>query len=468
MQERRIASPDEMFDLLATMPDGKFATICYVNAVQLYKTKKAVNMDQFGADLDSNQPEGDDPVYNQLRQYHDDDKVKKLPLACVVSVTRYNLNWASEERHNQHYAEFAAKKDEIDKRYGIYKEPEERRQGGFDAVNTFGASLGTTDNTRNRAYIHQNTAKARMKSDLYAVDAEGNITGTVNPAYIKSLRQPKTDSAVNALRKLEKSEEEIAQYQQEIAALNFTHRKFLIDKILYIIATIGDDKFVYINESLSRNIDVKSKAVIDTSQFINLANQLFRQDDSMTESLSRNYKMIKEYVEQQIMANGNNKNLSESVQKTLIETVVRKALLEFTEEDQDYGYSDWEDFDEEQEEDINPVMEYEQGYPNGNFDPSTMDQYDLAKWCRNCGDFLYIYQFPLGGMKASAANTEGIQSEIIADIYNCSHIEATHEVDYLLNPRSVDFEGCYVAVYKLCGVKGDNGDYYIVYETPKD
>lgn len=469
MNERRIASVDEMFDLLATMADGKFATMCYVNAVPVYKTKSKVDLDRFGQDLDKSQPQDgeQDPVYDRLRQYHDDDKMKKLNLGGIVSVTRYNLNWSSEETHNKNLSRYMSKKDEIDKRWGIYKEPEDRRAGGFDTVNTFGASLGTTDNTKNRAYIHQNTAKARIKSDLYAVDEEGNIIGGITkPELIQSLRSPKSpDPAIKALQALEKTDEEIKQYQKEIADLNFRHQKFLVDKILYIVATIGDDKFVYINDYLSKNIDTKSKMTINTQQFIDLANKMFVKDETMTEAQHHRFNVIKESMMRMLSTQYSADFLKESINTYIIEDACYHLMSE--EGLEDYGYED-DDWDDEEEE-TDPVEEYEKDYPNSDFNPSAITQSDLAKWCQNVGDFLFICKFPIGGLRVSAANSDGIQAEIVNDVYNCSGIEPTHEVDYMLNPRKIDFEGSYVSVIKLKNAPSENGgDYYIIYETPKD
>lgn len=457
MNERRIATADEMFDLLSRMNAGKFVTICYVNAVPLLKTKRALNMDQFGADLDANQPgEGEDStIYNQLRQYHSDEKMKKLPITGIVSVTRYNMQWSSEESFKKNRAEYAKKKDDIDKRYGIYKDPAERRAGGFAEVNTFGISVGNTDNTRNTAYIHQNTAKSRTSSQLYVVDNDGNIVSTVKNELIRSLRSVKSDSNVTALRKIEKSEEEIAQYQKEVAALNFRERKFIVDKILYIVATIDKEKFVFINERLAEMVDKGLK--INNQQFIEIANRMYRQDDAMTESMCRRYNEIKESVAKQFGG-----SLNESNARFLSETVAEQLIREFADDD---GWGDWED-DEEPE--VDPYEEYEQDYPGSDFNPGEMGQYDLAKWCKTAGDFLYMYDSYFGGLRPRAANSDSIVAEIVSDVYNCAYIEPTHEVDIYLNPRQLDFEGNYIAVYKLHDVPGnDKKDYYVIYEQPK-
>ena len=483
MQERRIASVDEMFDLLATMPNGKFATICYVNAVPVYKMKNKVDLDKFGQDLDKTAPQDgmEDQVHARLSQYRSDDKMKKMNnIGAFVSIQRYTLNWSSEESHRKNLARYMSKKDEIDKRWGIYKEPEDRREGGFDTVNSFGASVGDTENTRNRAYIHQNTAKARIKSEIFAVEENGDIIGfgfddnnqplgKVNPEMIKSLRQSKSKSSeVKALEALNKSDEEIKQYQKEIADLNFKHQKFLVSKILYIIATIGEDKFVYINDRLAENIDTKSKAVINTQQFIEIANRMYRQDETMTESRCRKFSLIKENLMKQITESIDTVKIDEGLYNRLIEDACHSILNEYG-DDEDYGY---EDFDEEEEEEIDPFEEYQQDYPNGDFNPSEMDVDDLAHWC-NTHSFGYVIPNIFSGqLQFRWADEKRLNCEMAYRIYNSKGIQPTHDVDlYIERPLQNEFDEDYVAVYSVDGFIGDEGEpvrCYIVYQRPKD
>lgn len=99
-----------------------------------------------------------------------------------------------------------------------------------------------------------------------------------------------------------------------------------------------------------------------------------------------------------------------------------------------------------------------------NFDNITSTE--LAEWCSSAGDFLYIYEFPIGGWKARAANTSEIVSDIVSDIQSCGYIEHTHEADQYIINRPKEFEGFYVAVYKICDIPGEK-DYYIVYQEER-
>lgn len=137
--------------------------------------------------------------------------------------------------------------------------------------------------------------------------------------------------------------------------------------------------------------------------------------------------------------------------KKIIENITRKFLKET------YGY------DEEQYE-LSPFEEYERDYPGSSFDASHMTPDELAEWCSNVGDFLYIFE-GFGGLKVMNANTRNIVKDIVGDLYECERIEPTHEVDYLIERREDYFIGSYVCVFKLIGTK--DGDYYVIYMENK-
>lgn len=115
-------------------------------------------------------------------------------------------------------------------------------------------------------------------------------------------------------------------------------------------------------------------------------------------------------------------------------------------------------------EDIDPFEEYQNDYPNDNFNVTEMTQFDLAKWCDNVGDFLYIYK-GLRGWSIMSANTDEIVNSIVGDLFNCKKIEPTHEMDSLLSRRTRDFMNSYICVFKIIGTP--DGDYYVIYMQDK-
>ena len=137
----------------------------------------------------------------------------------------------------------------------------------------------------------------------------------------------------------------------------------------------------------------------------------------------------------------------------IVESVIRKIIKESLSED-----------NKEQEEDLTPFEEYQQDYPNDSFDVSNTTPEELAKWCNEVGDFLYIYR-GLKGLSIMVANVDEIVHDIVNDLYSCNRIEPTHEVDYLFYSREREFIDQYVCVFKVIGTK--DGDYYVVYQEDK-
>lgn len=156
-------------------------------------------------------------------------------------------------------------------------------------------------------------------------------------------------------------------------------------------------------------------------------------------------------IEQKITLNKQNESLKKYGE--VMENVIRRLVKEGL-------YDDYE----EDEEELEPFEEYEKDYPNGDFNVSNMTPEQLAKWCRSIGDFLYVYR-GLRGLSIMCANTNSIVYSIVSDLYNCSGIEPTHEVDYLFTSREREFIHDYVCIFKIKGTP--DGDYYLVYQQDK-
>lgn len=109
---------------------------------------------------------------------------------------------------------------------------------------------------------------------------------------------------------------------------------------------------------------------------------------------------------------------------------------------------------------------YLAGYPGSDFNPEDMTADDLAQWCATCGDFIYAYPSPIRGLCLRAANVQNIVDVIIKDLYDCSYIEVSHDIDNLIFAREKDMVGMYTAVFKVCGIPNEI-DYYIVYQEER-
>lgn len=139
---------------------------------------------------------------------------------------------------------------------------------------------------------------------------------------------------------------------------------------------------------------------------------------------------------------------------TLLESEIRKPIQQHINES-------WADGND------NPdIIDYLNDYQGTDFIPEELYSYDLRHWVLTTGDFLYAYDFPIGGLKIRAANTEAIIEDIANDLEECGYIQHTHEIDELLLKREDEFKNMYVAVYKVCDVPGSK-DYYVVYQQER-
>ena len=136
-----------------------------------------------------------------------------------------------------------------------------------------------------------------------------------------------------------------------------------------------------------------------------------------------------------------------------IKKLVKEGVLNNTEIESD-----------EDETELSSFEEYKMDYPNDNFDVSDMTSEELARWCDNIGDFLFVYR-GLRGLKVMVANSSEIVDSIIDDLNKCRSIEPSHEVDYLFEQRKNEFVNDYVCIFKIKG--SPHGDYYVVYQDDK-
>lgn len=105
-------------------------------------------------------------------------------------------------------------------------------------------------------------------------------------------------------------------------------------------------------------------------------------------------------------------------------------------------------------------------YLDDEFDTELITRNDLKNYCKLVGDFLYAYDFKLGGFRIRSANTNNVINEIIKDIDAASHIEISHDIDDLISNNDKLFDNTYVVVFKLCSVP-NKSDYYVIYQEEK-
>lgn len=139
--------------------------------------------------------------------------------------------------------------------------------------------------------------------------------------------------------------------------------------------------------------------------------------------------------------------------KKIQENCIRRLIRE--------GYELNNSNENEEDNEMTPFERYSKDYPQENFNVSNMTKDELSNWCLKSGDFLYMYK-PFGRWRVSNANSSEIQEEIANDIQDCSYVEQTHDMDWLIEDKFDKWFGRdYVAVFLLHNTK--DGDYYIIY-----
>lgn len=273
-KRRRVASPEELFDILAQLDPMEGSggrstpkvTIGYVTAANLnYPTIKKKN-----------------PATNRMKSYPDmatfgADMGEQGEIGGVIKLTSYNLNFRNPERVGQRYSEYKNQANDIRQRYGLEPMASKSYTGnanfGDTGIKTYD---GANDALRSHTYTPQNVFGAVKKSVYYLVGADGHIVREVDANALKNYFKGKAEvSGVPALRKMGVEEAKIQEYIKELTNLGMDYKNFEHSSILYIVCTVANEPLIYINDNLSQSIN--DIAVIP-ADFIAVAKDRYKKD----------------------------------------------------------------------------------------------------------------------------------------------------------------------------------------------
>ena len=293
---RKIYDINEFIDIMSNIKDGCFATVCYLSSAKVKKTLRGVDTDAFGADLDANRTEGDDEYYNTLKQYQS-GSIKKFPYNGVVKMSKIQFHWQSEEKYGENYGKYANARDALIGKYG----GEPVRRDGTDSKQEYGngsVSIGNTDNTQGRLYSHQNGATIQnITTEYFLVDTNGQLKGGISKNAIQNIIAKSGDAdGVSALRKVNATDEQIASYLEELKQLKFKVLKLMYDSILFVVATVNNEKILFWNSKLAKQVGSGSYVVqIDPQSFMQKAKELYATSyEELRESVRKYNQLIKE------------------------------------------------------------------------------------------------------------------------------------------------------------------------------
>lgn len=277
-QNRKKVDRNTIIDILNQQDSkgngGKFASVTYVNAEQIYQTKRNWRYDDVTNALNSNLDKKEEEWYKKIKDYNSETVKGKLNIDGVIAVQRYNLHWTTQENYAKAYNDYKTKLSDLRMSYGI-------------AINSDGM-LGDNHNQRVKsdygdANFNQtgnlskdfNMKGSVVKSTCFVVNENGNVLSEIPYSLVKSLK---------ALPKERKPEKEVSSvlsgemldaYMKAKSELDseFSPRNLLFDKILCIAANVNGVSYYYINDAIKSEIKKKSGVYVNSQDMVKLAEE---------------------------------------------------------------------------------------------------------------------------------------------------------------------------------------------------
>ena len=297
---RRIATPNEFFDILDRMGDNKFVTIGYVT----------------GANLDVPKVKRINPLTNRMKGYDDYSSFGDEEIGALVKITSYNMRYRKRDIVAKQYGDYKNSANTIRGEFGLdpikdkdttYKDRMSYGEQGVDLYK------GNNDELQGHSYYPQNVYGVKPKSVVYCVGTDGHIIKALSQEqiipYLKAKREV---DGVSALRKMGAEEERVKEYISKIQSLKMSYKNFEANSILWIAATINGEKIVYINDKLTR---IVNDININPQDFVEIEKKRYENDlitlQEMTNRMKNNVIRINEDTLRKMITESANRILSE-------------------------------------------------------------------------------------------------------------------------------------------------------------
>ena len=292
---RKIATADELFDILSSIKGGVKVTIGYVT----------------GANLKMPEVKMKNPKTNRTMGFHDYETFGKAigeagEVGGVVKLTSYSLNWQTPESYKKGYIKYKAGFDALRQEFGI---DASQRRGGYAKHQDFGDKGisvygGDNDEIKDHSYTKQNVYGAKINSVYYLVDMEGHIIREMDKSELSEfLNTKKPDiSGVSSLREMGADDARIQEYIRREAELKFRTQFFETSHILYIVATANGEKILWVNEKLEhavRNVKKVLNGVnVIPAEFMRIAKERYNNEIQESNTMKLNLNDIRYIVEE--------------------------------------------------------------------------------------------------------------------------------------------------------------------------
>jgi hypothetical protein len=247
---RQVETPDKVFDILNDIGRNNFVCVGIVTGanLELPKTKRV------------------NPETNRMKSYDDYEAFGKQigseeDIAALVKISSYNFRYYPANDINKQYSDYKNSFNDIRSEYGL--EPVQDKENDYkqkmnygNGVNVYG---GDDESKQGNFYVAFNGYNVKPKGIVYAINAEGRIVQGLSDEQVLPFLKQKDPyaaySGVSALRKMGVEEKRVEEYVEKIKSLKFSYKQFEGNSILWIAATVGGQKIVYINHNLNKVIN---------------------------------------------------------------------------------------------------------------------------------------------------------------------------------------------------------------------
>jgi hypothetical protein len=266
-KERRVETPNAIFDILDQIKKGDWVTIGYVTS----------------ADLNVPKVQRRNPLTNRMKGY-DDYSVfgnDNGEIGGLVKISAWNFRYYNRrDVLDRYYGQYKPSANAIRADYGL--DPIGDSEGYTQTINYgnggVGAYGGSNAALQGHVYAPQNVANVKPTSVIYPIGKDGkilNFSGLSKEQIIPYLKAAREVDGVAKLRKMEIEDAKIKEYIQRIKDLKFSYKNFEQNSILWVAATVGGEALVYLNPKMTR---IVNDITIDTNDFLQIALKRYKKE----------------------------------------------------------------------------------------------------------------------------------------------------------------------------------------------
>lgn len=275
-------SRDEILDILDQADDQQnaknsnlFATVTYVNAANLLKTKRSIDVERLAGALDKHSDKSEEPWHRDLTTFKDAEKGKN-PIGAVVTVTRYLLQWHTLKDYGRDYGEYHDALANLRMSHGIGIQTDGMLGDNHNQRQASDATgAGKFNQTTNFGRDFNMRRCVNKKSTAYIVDETGHIVSEIPDDVMWSISSKRNNNPVEAEVRNTLSGEALEAYTKAKAELDakFSGRNLLFDKMLCICCSVNGVSYYYINDALISKIAAKSDVNVNPQEMVKIAEE---------------------------------------------------------------------------------------------------------------------------------------------------------------------------------------------------